>query len=279
MKNLNNIKLKNIVLRVHNLSTMQHFYEMIMGLEVIRKEKETVLLGVDGNVLITLSAIEPYEMPQHNAIGLYHLALLLPNEAYLGQFLRHLINLNQSITGLGDHLYSQAIYFNDPEGNGIEVYADRPRSMWTIDDKGMIEGGTKAVDIEKLMSTAYTTAWKVMPLGTTMGHVHLQVPNIQQARKFYIDSLGFELKTEMSQALFISKDGYHHHIGINAWAGPHLEHLPAQFTGMESFTIALDDLDGYRRELMNRGIETVDIDEKHFTIEDPFHIKIIFEKN
>ncbi|WP_331836547.1 VOC family protein [Erysipelothrix piscisicarius] len=278
MKTLKNISIKNVILKVLDLEAMKSFYENTLGLTLLSQNQNTVILGIDDVPLVTLKASESYEKPNKNYSGLYHMAFLLPDESHLGPFLKHLISVNQSITGLGDHLYSQAIYLNDPEGNGIEVYADRPRSSWIIHDDGSIVGGTEPVDVDRLMRIADPKAWDGMPLGTILGHVHVQVADIEKARMFYINQLGFDLKTEMQKALFVSRDEYHHHIGINEWAGPHIGDLPHNITGMESFTISTSSFTEYRNELIQAGETIRDLDENHFKVMDPFHINIIFEK-
>lgn len=278
MKTLNNISIKNVVLKVLDIESMQSFYEKTLGLTVLNQHEMSVVLGIDHIPLLTLKTSNRYEKPNQNYSGLYHMAFLLPEEAYLGQFIKHLVALKQPITGLGDHLYSQAIYLNDPEGNGIEVYADRPRSLWIINNDGTIIGGTRAVDVEGLMRIAHPQAWSGMPEHTILGHVHLQVSDIESARSFYLNRLGFELKTEMQKELFVSREGYHHHIGINEWAGPNIADLPENTSGMESFTISTPSFVTYREELIQAGEKIVDLDANHFEIIDPFHINIIFEK-
>ena len=150
-------------------------------------------------------------------IGLYHFAILLPTRAALGQFVRHLASIGE-YAGMSDHYVSEAVYLHDPDGLGIEVYADRPRSTWRIDNR-QLAMASDPLDVASLLAEAGDETWSGAPRGTTIGHVHLYVRDIDQAAAFYHDALGFDkIVWNYPGALFMSAGGYHHHLGTNTWA-------------------------------------------------------------
>jgi len=160
-------------------------------------------------------------VPKRGRIGLYHFAILLPDRPSLGRFLAHLEELG-AYAGMSDHFVSEAIYLTDPDGLGIEVYADRPRSTWKNHD-GQLVMTTVPLDVESVMRAAADSAegvtWQGMPPGTVIGHVHLHVGDLENAAAFYHGGLGLD-KTVWNYpgALFLSAGGYHHHLGTNTWA-------------------------------------------------------------
>lgn len=152
-------------------------------------------------------------------LGLYHFAILVPDRATLGRFVRHLAERGVR-AGAGDHFVSEAFYLRDPDGLGIEIYADRPREAWTRQGRELMIA-TDPVDLEGLIAAAGETTWTGMPSGTAIGHVHLHVGDLAQGSAFFSDALGFDRMTwRYPGALFLGAGGYHHHLGTNTWAGP-----------------------------------------------------------
>jgi len=196
------------------------WYAGVLGLTVLRREPRRVDLGLDGRVLVRLDVLPGTRPKPPGTTGLYHVAFLLPDRPSLGAFLRAAAGRGEAI-GHGDHLVSEALYLNDPDGNGIEVYRDRPRDEWAHTPDGQVVMGTAAVDLAGLIAEADTRelAWGRAPAGTTVGHVHLQVDDLPAARTLYSDVLGLAVTVDMSSrgALFFGADGYHHHIGSNTW--------------------------------------------------------------
>ena len=156
-------------------------------------------------------------VPRRGRLGLYHYAILLPDRPALGRFLRHLSEIGEP-AGKSDHFVSEALYLTDPDGLGIEVYADRPRTAWRHEDR-QLAMTTIPLDVEDVLRAAGGERWSRMPLGTVLGHVHLFVGDLERAAAFYHAGLGLD-KTVWSYpgALFLSAGGYHHHLGINTWA-------------------------------------------------------------
>ncbi len=216
-------RLGGVSLQVSDLSQSMEYYEQVLGLRVTAKREDYAALAAEGETapLIELHAkagIRP--APQRATLGLYHFAIRLPDRAALGRFVRHLASLGAR-AGMADHLVSEAIYLSDPDGLGIEVYADRPRETWKQNGRELFMT-TEPLDVEDLVAAAGGTSWQGMPAGTVMGHVHLHVGDLEEAAAFYHAALGLD-KTVWSYpgALFMSAGGYHHHLGTNTWArGP-----------------------------------------------------------
>ena len=168
--------------------------------------------------------------------GLYHFALLLPDQKTLGQYLIHLSETGY-LQGAADHQYSEALYLMDPEGNGIEIYADRPSDEWIEDGNGGYIGGSYQLNTVELVNQAKNEQWTGLPANTRMGHMHLQVADLMESEKFYVEVLGFRVVGKSNSHLFVSKDGYHHHIGMNIWAGKGIPAPPANAKGLKHYTI------------------------------------------
>jgi catechol 2,3-dioxygenase len=162
------------------------------------------------------AAAAPARTPR---LGLYHFALLLPDRAALGRFVRHLAERGVR-AGAGDHLVSEAFYLSDPDGLGIEVYADRPQERWQWVG-GEVRMATDPLDVDAVLRAAGGERWSGLPAGTVMGHVHLHVGELERARAYYANALGLEpTNRSYPGALFLAAGGYHHHLGVNTWAGP-----------------------------------------------------------
>lgn len=237
------MSLEAVALKVSDLTKSVAFYQQVLGLQVKSLTTTEAVLGTKNRNLLILKQPATIKVTKTPRTGLYHFALLVSSEEVLGSFLHHLLKNQYSIDGAGDHIYSQAIYLHDLDGNGIEVYADRPQSQWIIHDDGTIEAATNAVDVRRLLSLANDQSWQGMPEDTVMGHVHLQVRDIEAARQFEVDFLGMDVKTDMGSALFTSVNGYHHHLGNNIWSGTHLKSLAPDETGLLYYTMAVSNYD------------------------------------
>lgn len=221
-------------LKVLDLQREAAFYEWF-GLTRISGDATHAILGSDGTPLLRLTALaDGRPRPRHTA-GLYHFAILLPSEEELGGFLRRALEEKLPLTGTSDHLVSQALYFDDPEGNGIEVYADRPRSEWQYPN-GRLNIGIEHLDFERLLGTAAAPQPK-FPEGTVLGHMHLNVSDLDVSQSFY-ESLGMELTAQAGGIMrFLSWEGYHHHLGINLLEGRGAARVDPDVAGLRSFEI------------------------------------------
>jgi catechol 2,3-dioxygenase len=215
-------RLGGVRLQVSDLERSLAFYERVLGLRVAERtaDRATLTAHDDDATLVELRAIPGTRSVARRArIGLYHFAILLPDRASLGRFVRHLGEIGAP-AGAGDHLVSEAFYLQDPDGLGIEVYADRPRDAWRRVGRQLMMA-TDPVDVAGLVRSAGDAPWTGMPAGTTMGHVHLHVGDLARASAFYSEALGFDrIVWSYPGALFLSAGGYHHHLGTNTWTGP-----------------------------------------------------------
>lgn len=207
-----------VTLQVGDLLRSLEFYRSTLGLAVLESEADRALLGAGARALVELRLLRGARPAGRGRLGLFHFALLLPDRPALGRFVRHLAERGVP-AGAGDHLVSEAFYLADPDGLGIEVYADRPRASWRRAGREL-RMATDPVDVAAVVAAGGEAAWSGMPEGTTMGHVHLHVGDLAGAARFYSQALGFD-RTVWSYpgALFLAAGGYHHHLGTNVWAG------------------------------------------------------------
>jgi catechol 2,3-dioxygenase len=226
--------LGSLELKVLDLEREVEFYERF-GLTRISDGSGAATLGAGGRPLLHLKTLTGgQERPPHTA-GLFHFAILLPREEELGGFLRRSLEERLPLTGTADHFVSQALYFDDPEGNGIEVYADRPRSEWRYPN-GRLDIGTDHLDFERLLRIADAPE-KKFSSGTVLGHMHLNVSDLDSSQAFY-ESIGMELTAEAGRVMrFMSWDGYHHHLGINVLQGRDAVPVESGVRGLQGFEI------------------------------------------
>ena len=207
-------------LQISDLDRSVRWYGEVLGLDVLSRSERSAELGVkaDGRTLVALrekKGIRP--VPKRGLLGLYHYAILLPDRLALGRFIGHLAKLGVH-AGMSDHFVSEAVYIDDPDGLGIEIYSDRPRTAWTHENR-QLTMATLPLDARALVNAAGDQPWTGMPSGTVIGHVHLFVGDIERAAAFYHDMVGFDkVVWNYPGALFMSAGGYHHHLGTNIWA-------------------------------------------------------------
>ena len=232
-----------LALSVADLERSLAFYTGPIGLALLARNGGEATLGVGDHPLLLLReqpGAEPWPRGGGSYTGLYHFALLLPTRLDLGLWLNHWMSQGLPLPGQGDHLVSEALYLEDPDGHGIEIYRDRPRDEWTWQN-GQVRMATDPVDIVGLLTAARHSdrPWAGMPEGTRLGHMHLQVGDIPAAAAFYHDILGFDIVAAMPSALFVSAGGYHHHIGMNIWHSRGATPPPAESVTLRFFTIDL----------------------------------------
>ncbi|MEQ2528678.1 VOC family protein [Bacillaceae bacterium CLA-AA-H227] len=233
-----NVYVNQVHLKVTDLVRSLTFYEEIIGLKVLSQTEKSAVLTADGkNPLVTIEEPDGVTSKEPRRTGLYHFALLLPSREDLAACLKHLVESGYPLQGASDHLVSEAIYLGDPDGNGIEIYADRPAEQWQwINDS--IEMDTVALDVQDLFSQWTGDVWQGLPAGTIMGHIHLHVADLHEAERFYCEGLGFDIVTRYGgQALFISTGRYHHHIGLNTWNGLGAPAPSEESAGLEHYTL------------------------------------------
>lgn len=209
-------------LQVADLERSLSYYQQVLGLRILSHGGGHAHLGAAGSAIPLLRLHEKHgahRVPPQGRLGLYHFAILLPDRTALGRFVAHLAEVGAR-AGAADHLVSEALYLHDPDGLGIEVYADRPRDTWQAAD-GELRMATLPLDVAGLVSSVKGERWSGMPAGTRMGHIHLHVGDLMRASGFYHDALGLDTMVwSYTGALFMAAGGYHHHLGLNTWAGP-----------------------------------------------------------
>ncbi|MEO6444946.1 MAG: VOC family protein [Gemmatimonadaceae bacterium] len=241
-------RLGEVRVQVANLDRSVAFYQQVLGLRLLEHAGADAVLGAQGNSspivrLHELTGARP--IPRSGRLGLFHLAILLPARSDLGAFVRHLSDIDQP-AGAGDHLVSEAFYLSDPDGLGIEVYADRPRHEWRRRGRELLMA-TDPVDIPDLVRAAKDTPWTGAPAEAAIGHVHLHVGALALASGYYSEALGFDRTTRSYPgALFFGADGYHHHVGTNMWAGAGAEPPAPHDAQLLEWTILLPHGDALR---------------------------------
>lgn len=265
-----NIVTDAVKLNAQNSAELAAFYQEAIGLTLIKEETDLYYwLGTpDQKVLLEIEQTDV--APNQETTGLYHLALLLPTYEDLGTVLRHLIVGQYPLTGASDHGYSNALYLNDPEGNGIEIYWDKDVSEWDILEDGSIAGVTEPMDAEAALEAA-RTSFDGMPNGTTMGHVHLHVDELENSLDFYTNVLGLGLKYKFGPAaLFLATGEYHHHLGANIWKQGNLTHPQEGAPGMDftRWTGSKEDLEFIKTQLDERDYDYTETDGT-LTVNDP----------
>jgi catechol 2,3-dioxygenase len=243
-------------LQVSDVQRSIGFYESVLGLRMQQQSSDTAALAPEGDSrpLVWLRARPGARpVPRRGTFGLYHFAILLPDRGALGRFATHVSRLGLPI-GMADHLVSESLYLSDPDGLGIEVYADRPASTWQHRCRELLMT-TDPLDMSSVMAAAEGHPLQGAPAGTIMGHVHLHVGSLPEAEAFYHASLGFD-KTVWSYpgALFFSAGGYHHHLATNTWSpGPSPVEDQAQLLEWELVVPTTEDAAAAARSLEARG--------------------------
>src|SRR4051794_36003467 len=231
-------------LTVASLDRSIDYYTRAIGLAVHSRDTGVARLGGGGDDLLVLHE-EPDARPVQGHTGLFHFALLLPDRPALATWLAHAAHSRVPLSGMSDHLVSEAIYLRDPDWHGIEIYRDRPRAEWPGDGQGGVRMDTLPLDTDSLLETLDDPSsvgdYSGMPGGTTMGHVHLHVADIGDTERFYRDVMGFDVMAHLPEATFLSAGGYHHHLGGNVWAGHGVSPPPPGSAALRHATVLLPD--------------------------------------
>ncbi|TDM00664.1 VOC family protein [Macrococcus carouselicus] len=244
-------------LNVNFLENSIRFYHEILGMEILKQNNDYTALGLGGHPLIYLYQTDAKRAP--GQAGLFHMALLVPNRTELGNIFNHLIQTQYPLAGASDHDVSEALYLQDPEGNGIEIYRDYPTEEWIFQDNGYVTMGTVEMDYQGVLDAQDGKPFTGLHPDTIMGHVHLSVQNLPASIEFYKDVFGMDImQLYGTQAAFMSAAGYHHHLGLNTWqqaASPPSPDAP----GLRKFEINIpnqEDFDYFREQFSAKGIRT-----------------------
>ncbi|MFD1913372.1 VOC family protein [Halodurantibacterium flavum] len=234
------MRIGRVRLRVRDLALVSTFYRSMLGLSLIGESRDRTVLGTGTAPLLELIGDPGLAPRDPRQAGLFHTAFLLPSRSDLARWFAFATENSVALEGATDHTISEAIYLADPEGNGIEIYADRPPSGWSNPDGGL-RLSSRLLDGQNLLRAADGTRWTGFPEGGIVGHIHLQVGDTRVAEDFFRDVLGFDVTARIPNASFFGSGGYHHQIGSNTWNSRGAGARPEHMAGLESFEIVLRD--------------------------------------
>lgn len=263
--------LRSVRLAVGDVDRQREFYEKVIGLRVLTAEPELVTLGAGGRPIVELEPSAGAGPSPSGATGLFHLAVLVPDRPELARAASRIGRSGWPLTGVADHLVSEALYLDDPEGNGIEIYRDRPRSEWSFEE-GSVRMATLPLDLAGLVAAAGGEEPDGLPEGSCLGHVHLKVDDLEAAERFYVGALGLDVMTRGYRgALFVSVGGYHHHLGLNTWTSAGAGPPPPRSLGLRRVDLRAGSADGLA--LLHRRLEDLrtpaDLKEGRLSVRDP----------
>jgi catechol 2,3-dioxygenase len=274
-------RIQRVDLRVTDVERSLGFYRDVAGFQVLERTDSSALVGdAAGTAFLSLTSEGVTKPASRSAAGLFHTAFRYPTRRALGHALARLVKANYEV-GAGDHFVSEALYVDDPDGNGVELYHDRPRKEWPEPPEGqLVAMGTVAVDLRGLLDEATVDGIveEAAPGGTDVGHVHLQIADVDETVAFYVDILGLDLMARMgSQAAFLASNGYHHHIGANTWHSRGQAPAPRDQAGIDRivFATAADELQAlvHRLEASGRHYSRV---AGEIVIQDPNDVELRF---
>lgn len=266
-------------LRVRDLDPMIDYYRSVLGLNEVARNARGVTLGAGTVPLLDLvhKPTADYESP--TSAGLFHIAYLMPTRKDLARWLVHAALRQVPLTGFADHNVSEAVYLNDPEGNGIEVYSDRPKDTW-VWSGSVVKMGTEPLDVDDLVTLTDTkkSDYEAAPSGMRIGHIHLRVGEIATARAFYEEAVGLKpTQDARSDASFLSSGGYHHHLAVNTWNSRGAKERNATETGLDWFSLAIKnptDLEAQKTRLRAAGYVLVEMENKVVEAIDPWGTRL-----
>ena len=265
------IYLAEAVLNVKNLARQTAFYTQIIGLEIRTQTETEVILGAGGKDLVHLIQTNRKEAVQ-SSYGLYHMTILLPSREDLADVFKHIAELNYPFIGAADHGYSEALYLEDPEGNGIELYRDKPVADWDIREDGRIIGVTEELSAQEIYDMGRKEDPFVIAPDTRMGHIHLSVKDSHLATAFYQSVLDLSDKFTIPSASWIASGDYHHHLAVNEWGGKNLDKREAEFPGLAYYVVEVEkkeDLAAIAEKAKAHGAPVRWLSSNDFTFQDP----------
>lgn len=268
------IYLAEAVLNVKDLARQTAFYTQIIGLEIRTQTETEVILGAGGKDLVHLIQTNRKEAVK-SSYGLYHMAILLPSREDLADVFKHIAELNYPFVGAADHGYSEALYLADPEGNGIELYRDKPVADWDIREDGRIIGVTEELSAQEIYDMGRKMNPFVIAPDTRMGHIHLSVKDSQLATAFYQAVLDLSDKFTIPSASWIASGDYHHHLAVNEWGGKALAKREKDMPGLAYYVVEVANKEGLvtiAERAKAYGAPVKWWSSNDFTFEDPYGI-------
>lgn len=275
------IYLAEAVLNVKDLAGQTAFYTQIIGLEVLSQTEKEVILGSGNKPLVHLIQTNREEAVK-SSYGLYHMAILLPSREDLADVFKHIAELDYPFVGAADHGYSEALYLEDLEGNGIELYRDKPVAEWDIREDGRIVGVTEELSAQEIYEMGHKVEPFVIAEETRMGHIHLSVKDSQLASAFYQEVLELADKFTIPSASWIASGDYHHHLAVNEWGGKDLAKREEDMSGLAYYVVEVEDkgdLIAIAERANNRGAEVKWLSSNALTFKDNDGILTRVRKN
>lgn len=234
------MRIGSVRLKVRDLESIAGYYKTLLGLNEISRNDRQVVLGTETTPLLVLNADRELAANDRRQAGLFHTAFLMPTRRDLARWLRHVSDKGIRLQGASDHIVSEALYLSDPEGNGIEVYVDRPVARW-LDPSGNVQMSTDPLDVDDLLGEADDHPYAEFPEGGNIGHVHLQVGDTHEADRFYVDVLGMTSTVDYPGARFYGSGGYHHQLAGNVWKSRGASRRPVNMAGLDSVEVLVND--------------------------------------
>ncbi len=278
-----NIRLGEVVLNVSDLSGQINFYNKVIGLAILHQSGDEALLGLRDSQQVLVRLIKT-DLPVKAYYGLFHMAILVPDHSALGAALKHILLSGTNLTGGADHGYSEAIYLDDLEGNGIEIYCDKPVEEWDVREDGRIIGVTEELDATGILASSQDLDDYYLSEETVIGHVHLSVRDALAASKRYQKIFDLDDKLTIPSASWIASGNYHHHLAFNHWAGPKLLKREKNRPGLNYFSIVVQNSILFKASLKKAILHSMPILEQSDTYyfiedEDGLRIKVILEND
>ena len=265
------IYLAEVALQVKDLERQTAFYTQVIGLLILSQTDREVILGVGGKALVHLIQTNREETVK-SSYGLYHMAILLPSREDLADVFKHIAELNVPFVGAADHGYSEALYLEDPEGNGIELCRDKPMADWDIREDGRIIGVTEELSAQEIYELGHKVEPFVIASDTRMGHIHLSVKDSKEASSFYQTVLDLDDKFTIPSASWIASGDYHHHLAVNEWGGKHLANREKDLPGLAYYVVEVaskDELVAIAERAKGNGAPVSWVTSSEFTVKDP----------
>ena len=264
------IYLAEAVLNVKDLTRQTAFYTQIIGLEILSQTKTEVVLGAGNKPLVHLTQTNREEAVK-SSYGLYHMAILLTSREDLADVFKHIAELDYPFVGAADHGYSEALYLQDLEGNGIELYRDKPVAEWDIREDGRIVGVTEELSVQEIYEMERKVEPFVIAKDTRMGHIHLSVKDSHQSTVFYQEVLELVDKFTIPSASWIASGDYHHHLAVNEWSGKNLAKCDKDMPGLAYYVVEVtnkEDLIAIAERVKNRETEVKLLSSNELIFED-----------
>ena len=265
------IYLAEVALNVRDLALQTAFFTQVLGLEILSQSDQEVVLGAGVKALVHLLQTQRDEYVKES-YGLYHMASLLPSREDLADVFKHIADLNYPFVGAADHGYSEALYLEDPEGNGIELYRDKPFADWDIQEDGRIIGVTEELSAQEIYEMGRQVDPFVIASDTRMGHIHLSVKDSKEASSFYQTVLDLDDKFTISSASWIASGDYHHHLAVNEWGGKHLANREKDMPGLAYYVVEVtskDELVAIAERAKGNSAPVSWVTSSEFTVKDP----------